>query len=275
MRSRLIRPDFFSDDKLAECGPFGLHLYLGLMCLADRDGRLEDRPMKIKVQVVPYFDCNVEEVLEALALAKLIIRYQIAGRKLIEIVEFAKYQQVYTKEKSEGYPAPSEIDSSLVEAPPKLSESLEKAPKELLYRNRNRNKDSNRNTTKGESEGEQKKLKPIAPPDRHPRDSQGFVLLSDDEFEKLRRKYGDDQALNGIRLLSDWIGKKKGQGHWFYKTYSGAFNYLNPSSCFVWREIEPALRSNSSGGLFNSAVQTQNMIDKVIQEEEAKYHGQA
>jgi hypothetical protein len=265
MRSRLLRPDFFSDDKIAECGPMGLHLYLGLMCLADRDGRLEDRPMKIKVQVIPYFDCNVDEVLDLLAKAKLIIRYQVADLKLIEIADFDKYQQVYAKEKSEGFPSPSECNTSLTKATTKLSDSFEEASEQLLNRNRNRN----RNNTKGECEGEIEKPKTVSP---LPVDLAREIPK---ELEAVRRE------------IESWILYKRERGKG-YKP-SGLAALLNKLKTFPPNVVASAIQTsmaNNWDGLFpekaqgsqgyrpiNAAQAQQDMLDRIIAEEEAKLHG--
>jgi len=46
-RSRNIKPGFFRNEMLAECSPLARLLFAGLWCLADRFGRLEDRPKRI------------------------------------------------------------------------------------------------------------------------------------------------------------------------------------------------------------------------------------
>ena len=58
-RSRNIKPGFFLNDDLAECEPLARLLFAGLWCIADREGRLEDRPKRIKIEVLPYDNCDV------------------------------------------------------------------------------------------------------------------------------------------------------------------------------------------------------------------------
>lgn len=53
-RSRNLKPGFFLNDCLAECQPLARILFAGLWCIADREGRLLDRPRKIKVEVLPH-----------------------------------------------------------------------------------------------------------------------------------------------------------------------------------------------------------------------------
>lgn len=98
-----------------------------------------------------------------------------------------------------------------------------------------------------------------------PRDSLGLVLLSDEEFNKLGIKYGN-KLREGIERLSTWISQKKGQDKWFYKKYSGAFNYLNPSSCFVWEEKSVSRRQAGEDALERSKARTRAMRAEVERE---------
>lgn len=49
-------------------------LFLGLLSLADETGLLEDRPRRIKAQVLPYDDADVDDMLDHLAQVGLINR---------------------------------------------------------------------------------------------------------------------------------------------------------------------------------------------------------
>ena len=53
-RARNIKPGFFKNEFLADL-PFETRLlFIGLWTLADREGRLEDRPRKIKMELFAY-----------------------------------------------------------------------------------------------------------------------------------------------------------------------------------------------------------------------------
>ena len=66
-RARNLKPAFFTNDLLAEIEPLGRLLFQGLWCLADREGRLVDRPKRIKAELFPYDDADVDVLLSALA----------------------------------------------------------------------------------------------------------------------------------------------------------------------------------------------------------------
>ena len=67
MRIRSLKPDFFIDEDIAELKPLMRLFYQGLWCAADKSGRLEDRPKKLKVQILPYDNIDPEKMLNILA----------------------------------------------------------------------------------------------------------------------------------------------------------------------------------------------------------------
>ena len=109
-RSRNIKPGFFLNDKLAECDPLARLLFAGLWCIADREGRLEDRPKRIKAEILPYDDCDVDKLLNQLAKQGFIIRYEIDDKRYIQISNFLKHQNPHIKEAASTIPPPPEVE---------------------------------------------------------------------------------------------------------------------------------------------------------------------
>jgi hypothetical protein len=105
-RSRNLKPGFFTNDVLAEVNPLGRLLFQGLWCHADREGRVLDRPKKLKVEILPYDDCDVDLLLNALAARGFILRYEVSGNRYIQIINFAKHQNPHIKESASTIPAP-------------------------------------------------------------------------------------------------------------------------------------------------------------------------
>jgi hypothetical protein len=105
-RSRNIKPGFFLNEDLAECDPLARILFAGLWCLADREGRLEDRPRWIKAQALPYDNCDVDALLQQLAARGFIFRYQVDGRRLLWVIRFLEHQSPHGNEKPSELPAP-------------------------------------------------------------------------------------------------------------------------------------------------------------------------
>ena len=118
MRARNIKPAFFTNDELAELSPITRLLFIGMWCMADRSGRMKDRPKKIKAEVLPFDDCNVEQSITDLAAAGFITRYAVEGNNYIQISKFEKHQHPHVKEAvSEIPPVPDEHHTSTVLAP--------------------------------------------------------------------------------------------------------------------------------------------------------------
>ena len=105
-RARIIKPGFFSNDKLAEIPAHGRLLFAGLWTIADREGRLPDRVMWIKGSIFPYEDVAVDCFLEQLAAGGFIQRYEIDGDRFIQITGWAKHQRPHIKEVASTIPAP-------------------------------------------------------------------------------------------------------------------------------------------------------------------------
>lgn len=105
-RARNIKPGFFTNDKLAEVAPLGRLLFAGLWTIADRVGRLEDRPKKIKAELLPYDECDAAELLNALSLHGFITRYVVDGIRYIQITKWDKHQNPHVKEAESTIPAP-------------------------------------------------------------------------------------------------------------------------------------------------------------------------
>lgn len=105
MRSRDIKPGFFKNDQLADCSMAARLLFPGLWMIADREGRLENRPKKIKGEIFPFDDVDVASLLAELERAGLIRFYEVNGQNLIWIPQFKKHQSPHKNEKSSEFPA--------------------------------------------------------------------------------------------------------------------------------------------------------------------------
>lgn len=98
MRIRTIKPTFWTNDELAELHPLTRLLFIGLWCLADVRGRLEDRPKRIKAAVLPYDDHDVDAALDELTQAGFVIRYAVRNLAVIQVTNFEKHQRITGKE---------------------------------------------------------------------------------------------------------------------------------------------------------------------------------
>ena len=132
MRSRILRPGFFENDELARLPDKARLLFAGLWCLADRAGRLEDRPPRITKKLFPYEDVDVDPLLEALAGAGFISRYAGPdGRRCLHVTKFLVHQSPHVKEVPSTLPPPPDSVKTLSknsEHQPRLVPSTNPAP---------------------------------------------------------------------------------------------------------------------------------------------------
>jgi hypothetical protein len=110
-RIRSIKLDLFMDDGLAEVSLEAHFLLAGLPCLADSEGRLEDRPRRIQAQIFPYRrEVDVDRCLEELAKSGHVRRYEAAGVRYLQVENWDDDQRPHVKEAPSSIPAP--LDSS-------------------------------------------------------------------------------------------------------------------------------------------------------------------
>ena len=93
-RIRTIKPEFFLDDELAELPMVARMLFVGLWTISDCEGRMEDRPKRIKAQILPFDDCDVDGALQSLDDSGFIQRYEADGGKYIVVTNFRKHQRL-------------------------------------------------------------------------------------------------------------------------------------------------------------------------------------
>lgn len=108
-RLRTIKPDFFLDEELSGVSIEAHFLLAGLWTIADREGRLEDRPRRIQVQVFPYRQVNVDACLDELHQAHRVIRYSVEGKPLLQIVDWARDQRPHIREAPSHLPPPPQL----------------------------------------------------------------------------------------------------------------------------------------------------------------------
>lgn len=118
-RSRNIKPGFFTNDELAECPPLTRLLFAGLWTIADKEGRLDDRPKKIKALVLPFDNVDCDDCLKQLHERQFINRYVVEGNAYIQISNWKKHQNPHCKEAASEIPEPCAAQPEPEEAPVK------------------------------------------------------------------------------------------------------------------------------------------------------------
>lgn len=111
-RIRYIKPDFWKDEDIAELPHFLRLFYIALWNFADKEGRLEDRPKWLKVEIFPYEKADILKMLEKLAKPKFnsgrpyIRRYKKGEKKYIQIIAWKNHQKPHHQEPDSKIPEP-------------------------------------------------------------------------------------------------------------------------------------------------------------------------
>jgi hypothetical protein len=189
-RIRGLKPDFFKDEDLATL-PFEARiLFQGLWCLADKKGRLKDRPKYIKAEIFPYDNIDVNKLLDMLSSPQIedrtdkifIRRYEIGGIKYIDIPAFLEHQSPHHTEKNSVIP---DFNGSLTVKERYKKEESKMDTIHIQYLN----------SLKG-GVGEKKKYGEFK-----------NVLLTDDEHKKLEERF-NSSLKDRIEALSSYMASK-------------------------------------------------------------------
>ena len=103
-RARNIKPGFYTNEDLVECSFAARLLFPGLWMLADREGRLEDRPKKIKMAIFPADTIEIDLLLNELDIRGFIKRYTADNKKVISIPQFLEHQNPHGREQDSILP---------------------------------------------------------------------------------------------------------------------------------------------------------------------------
>lgn len=117
-RIRAIKPDFFKDEDLKNLPHQTRLFYIGLWCQADKEGRLEERPERLKIEIFPYEEAAIEKMLVQLAVVKknsngaklpYIVRYVVNEKKFVQILKWHHQRPHHTEPPSTCPPPPETV----------------------------------------------------------------------------------------------------------------------------------------------------------------------
>lgn len=109
-RRRLLDPELLTEKRFCDLSPTPLAMAVlpWLPCFADREGRMVDDAFRIKLQILPTVDVDMEGILSDLVAKGFLRRYVVDGRRFIQLVDFGATQK----------PHPNETRSTIPPEPP-------------------------------------------------------------------------------------------------------------------------------------------------------------
>jgi hypothetical protein len=107
LRARVIRPGIVTNEKLAALGAEATLLFERLWMLADREGRIEYRPERIRAELFPYWpDFPVQNLVEKLCESGFLLTYKVRATFCIFVQKFAAHQPIHPHEAKSTLPPP-------------------------------------------------------------------------------------------------------------------------------------------------------------------------
>lgn len=93
-RKRIIDPDFWLDDTLANLSLPARMFYIGTWNFSDDYGVIENNPVKLKAQIFPYDDIKIEPLVKELVTTHRLLPFQAEDKQWFYIKNFLKWQKV-------------------------------------------------------------------------------------------------------------------------------------------------------------------------------------
>lgn len=116
-RARNLKPGFFRNADLVELSFETRLLFIGLWTIADREGRLEDRPKQIKMELFPADNMDCDACIQQLSDINMVKRYEVDGIRYLQVTNFTKHQNPHRDEKASTIPKWCEPDANTVQTP--------------------------------------------------------------------------------------------------------------------------------------------------------------
>ncbi|MFC7219308.1 hypothetical protein ACFQLX_14185 [Streptomyces polyrhachis] len=113
-RIRSIKPEFFTSLTVADLSLTARMTFIGLWTHVDDDGRCVDDARLVRAAVWPLDDrvaADVEEDLRVLQEARLVVRYEVEGRRYLTVRNWREHQRI-DKPKPSRLPGPGSEDTS-------------------------------------------------------------------------------------------------------------------------------------------------------------------
>lgn len=128
MKARLVRAEFWTDEKVVQLSPFARLLFIACWQLADDEGRFEWEPLRMKMQIFPVDTVDIGTLGEEMIRVGLIRVYPALKKTFCAIPNFLKHQKIHPDRPSKYPPPPDEIGPERAEVGQAGPERAENRP---------------------------------------------------------------------------------------------------------------------------------------------------
>jgi len=232
-RARNIKPAFFDNDLLADIEPLGRLLFIGLWTIADYKGDLVYRGKRIKAQLLPYDNCDIDEIMINLDKSGFIRFYSDGDSIYLNIPNFSKHQNPHKNERQKG----SDI--------PEYSETMAQAVDlNTLTINHDKNGTTHDNNETNRADSlllipDSLSLNPDSPPEKK------VVVAKAPKFD-----FKNELLLLGVdkQVLEDWLTVRKNRKASNTKTaFNGLIREVEKSGLTIGEAIEVSAQNSWIG----------------------------
>lgn len=118
-RIRSVKPEMWADEKIGDISRDARLLFIGLITMADDDGRMRAQPAAIIGHVFPYDEISsrqLEKWLVEIASVGLLLRYEHKSKPYIALLGWEKHQRINRKTGSELPTPPGSPGAHLTES---------------------------------------------------------------------------------------------------------------------------------------------------------------
>lgn len=197
MPDRIIRESICSSETINQLSWFEEVFFQRLIVNCDDFGRFDARPMILKHRLFPLKDSitdkTISEALSKLSTVGLVTLYVCEGKPYLQLVTWEKYQR--TRATKSKFPDPPSIAVNCQQTP-------SNAP---VFESESDNR--NAICDKRESISE-------SAPARHKRGQYGWVLLTDEEYQKLLSELGQTEVERCITYIDESAQSSGNKNKW-------------------------------------------------------------
>lgn len=131
-RNRMIKPDFWSDEKTGNLSDRAKLLYIGMLNFADDEGLIRYNPTYLRSCIFPYHDILIKDIKTTLKeLEQFLYVYTVNNQTYARLKNFKRHQ-VINKPQPTKLPLPDDSRSVPVALPEQVSTKVKEKEKEKV-----------------------------------------------------------------------------------------------------------------------------------------------